>query len=601
MLTGTILLFSIALGEDPAFLRFIDQGNWEGCLQTAAACYEDSRGREVTLVAAFHVGDLSYYRELQTLLEGFDPVLFEGGEGSAGDWTLEPEGIFEGNLLEGLMKMSGRMFESLENLLTLDLGGRASQWDSIDYSRKNFLAADMDLKTFRRLSRERGEAFTWIRIALAFFPEYLGERLDRLTENPPWEFLRFTGALRNDRRKVLRFLYARELAAADVPFQRLLARRFDGKTVIIHDRDRIVLEALRRQLESGKARIGIFYGADHMPDLERRLADELGFRKKGERWFTVWKTSGEGDVAREVAAGRTELRSGDLRAVVATNAAYGPRHREGYSGISELSHRGSERPFFVPEYAGLNFEHIFSGDAASYGWNIFEPRRSPMALFRISGNRAELRQERTEHWPLRTRISYEVSGDDAIDFAIACVPLEDAWGKHGTIGLFFASYIDSPEDPAIHFIGRSRPGKGDPAPRWIRHLPPEHGKAACHRPAGSDWDPVLDPGFNIPLAGGLSDLEFLYPFYYGVSRGKVLILMFERNPRGGEVRFAQSPSGAGAGNPAWDFLFLKRGYRITEEFLFRGRAVHRDSRGTEDVIRAYEEWSGEAVKRPAQN
>ena len=75
-----------------------------------------------------------------------------------------------------------------------------------------------------------------------------------------------------------------------------------------------------------------------------------------------------------------EIRTERLRALVADNTAHGPHHRAGYSGIAELYHRGSERSFLVPAYAGLNFEHVFSGDAASFARSIFEPREAPMHL-----------------------------------------------------------------------------------------------------------------------------------------------------------------------------------------------------------------------------
>src|SRR5262249_22033783 len=143
--------------------------------------------------------------------------------------------------------------------------------------------------------------------------------------------------------------------------------------------------------------------------------------------------------------GQVELRSRDLRAVIADNAAYAPVHRAGLNGVSELQHRGGEN-LLVPAAAALNFEHVFSGDSSSYAWDIFEPRKEPMALRRLSPTRAQLMQERTEHWPLRTTLTYELAGPDEIDFSVDAVPLEDAWRKHGYVGLFFASYIAKPED-----------------------------------------------------------------------------------------------------------------------------------------------------------
>jgi hypothetical protein len=292
------------------------------------------------------------------------------------------------------------------------------------------------------------------------------------------------------------------------------------------------------------------------------------------------------------------LKSGVLRLVVADNEAYGKEHRAGYSGVSEL-YLGAEnaRNLFVPTYAGLNFEHIFSGDSQSYGWNIFEPRRSPMKLVRVSETRVELQQARTQNWPLRTRIEYELA-DGGIDFVFCGVPTEDIWKKHGYIGVFFASYINAPEDMSINFIGRSRSGNSDSRSRWIKHLPEKHGQAANHRPAGSDWDPAFDDGFNIDLVKGISDLEYVYPFYYGISGTNVFIIMFERPGKDGEIRFAQSPSGGGRGNPAWDFVFFQRRYAVGQEFCFHARAVYKKFEGQADVIKVYTAWSGEKVTLP---
>jgi hypothetical protein len=295
-------------------------------------------------------------------------------------------------------------------------------------------------------------------------------------------------------------------------------------------------------------------------------------------------------------SGPAELCSGQLGIVVADNGAYGTSHRAGYSGVSELRHGDSNRNVFVPAYAGLNFEHIFAGDASCYGWDKFEPRKAPMDLFVTGDRRVELRQERTTNWPLQTTIEYELSNDGAVDFVVRCTPRADRWGKHGYIGLFFASYIHAPEDLGINFLGRGR-SETDARPRWIHHVPPRHGEQACHRPAGSDWDPTFDEGFPITLASAASDYEYAYPFFYGVTHGKLLLFMFRRSNDRGELRIAQSPSGGGRGNPAWDFVWFQRDYAVDEEFRFAGRLVCKDFAGRKDVIRTYERWSGQTVQR----
>lgn len=75
-------------------------------------------------------------------------------------------------------------------------------------------------------------------------------------------------------------------------------------------------------------------------------------------------------------------------------------------------------------------------------------------------------------------------------------------------------------------------------------------------------------------------------------------MMFEKQGKGGELRLAHSPSGAGRGNPAWDFFYMQRDYAVNREFRVRARAVYGKFRGVEDVVRVYESWSGETVELP---
>jgi hypothetical protein len=48
------------------------------------------------------------------------------------------------------------------------------------------------------------------------------------------------------------------------------------------------IEVLEQRLKAGDRKLGIFYGGAHMPDLEKRLLTQLGFKRLGHRWLTAW-------------------------------------------------------------------------------------------------------------------------------------------------------------------------------------------------------------------------------------------------------------------------------------------------------------------------
>ncbi len=69
-----------------------------------------------------------------------------------------------------------------------------------------------------------------------------------------------------------------------------------GETVgrmLITDRNEAAAGVLRKQIDAGRRRIAIFYGAGHMPDLERRLVEEFGLVRQGVQWREAWDLAGE--------------------------------------------------------------------------------------------------------------------------------------------------------------------------------------------------------------------------------------------------------------------------------------------------------------------
>jgi hypothetical protein len=221
-----------------------------------------------------------------------------------------------------------------------------------------------------------------------------------------------------------------------------------------------------------------------------------------------------------------------------------------------------------------------------------------MEVIKHAANKVELRQSRTQNWPLQSSIIYEAK-NDGIDFTYIGIPLADGWKKHGYIGLFFASYIYEPEQRGIYFIGQA---KDNNKPQWIYNLPASHGVQADHRASDSKFHPTMDTaGFPATLAliKGVSDYKYAYPFYYGVRGENVLIMMFEK-PRDAEIDFAQSPDGASEKDPAWDFILYQKNYKVGKPFSFRARLVYKKFGGKEDVIKTYENWSGKKVIIPQE-
>ncbi len=62
----------------------------------------------------------------------------------------------------------------------------------------------------------------------------------------------------------------------------------DGSS-LISGRNQVAIKVMLDQIAKGRKKIGIFYGAGHMPDFEKRLLNDLNFKKISEEWLLAWK------------------------------------------------------------------------------------------------------------------------------------------------------------------------------------------------------------------------------------------------------------------------------------------------------------------------
>lgn len=250
------------------FLRWVETPDGGGELQTAVATYANEAGQKVHLVGAVHVGDRAYYRGLQRLFAGYDALLYEMVKPR--NAPAPKPGQRTGSLIGGMQIAMSEMLEL------------AYQLDEIDYTRANFVHADMDYATFVRRQNARGESFTTL-LLRAYLHEF--RRMSSGKTNPDLQLAKLLDALRGpDRASKLKLLLGEQFNDIEPLLQGIEGP--DG-SVIISERNDAALSVMREQLNNGKRNIGIFYGAAHLKGMDKSLR-KMGFRQTDLQWRTAW-------------------------------------------------------------------------------------------------------------------------------------------------------------------------------------------------------------------------------------------------------------------------------------------------------------------------
>jgi len=280
------------------------------------------------------------------------------------------------------------------------------------------------------------------------------------------------------------------------------------------------------------------------------------------------------------------FRAGNLTAIIGDNEGYG-KHQAGLNGIHQLTHRDEPTTIFLPTAGGLNLEHIFDGDKDLRGRNdqklFFEPRHAPMSFKKLSENEAELHQPATPTYKLESWTRFKLVAPHYIDFTFRCQATQHVF-HHKYIGLFWATYINAPEDKSMYFRGNQR---------WRQLCTPEHDNQSTVVNRDNKFDLTFSPAPGETLYKNFSPFKFDEPFFYGLFRKHLFLLMFDRS---NGIRFSHSPSGGGDNaelqttNPAWDFQFIIPAYEVMRDYGFRARAVYRERCSREEIVQEFTAW-----------
>ena len=160
------------------------------------------------------------------------------------------------------------------------------QLDVIDYTRPNFVHADLDKEAFEKLQAERGESIESLMLQqmLKAFnssqkendaqPQDLDQGVDQIIHL----------LTRPDMERQIKLVVARQISQLQEKGMGL-----DGmaNTVILGERNAAALRVLKSTVEQHKRNIAVFYGAAHMPGLSEEVK-KLGFEPVSCEWETAW-------------------------------------------------------------------------------------------------------------------------------------------------------------------------------------------------------------------------------------------------------------------------------------------------------------------------
>jgi hypothetical protein len=272
---GFVAADAAELGSDWVRLVHDDKGQIIG-MQTAIVRYVSPAAApgeqpvEVDLIGAVHIGDAAYYAQLNEQFAHYDALLYE---------LVAPQGVVV-ERGEGTSNSSpvGALQNGAKTLLGLD-----HQLEQIDYTKKNFVHADISPDEFLQAMKDRNESF--LEMYFRLLGQSLAQQSEMAAKGQSLDLELISALFAADRPRRLKIALAKQLSEMES-----LMVGFGGQngSVLISERNKRALDVLRKQSKAGKHHLAIFYGAGHLSDMDERLRKDFGMRPVGVKWLTAW-------------------------------------------------------------------------------------------------------------------------------------------------------------------------------------------------------------------------------------------------------------------------------------------------------------------------
>jgi hypothetical protein len=265
------------VGEEWVRVNYDSKGEPLG-MQTAIVRYtakpdgkNGARPATVDLIGAVHIGDVAYYRQLNDRFKQYDALLYE---------LVAPEGTV---VPRGRGTSSTHAVGAIQNMAK-DVLELDHQLELVDYTKPNFVHADMSPDEFQQAMKDRNEGF------LQMYFKLMGAAMAQQSKvaakgGGASDFDLIAALFATDRSRRLKIILAKQLADMES-----LMISFGGEdgNAIINDRNQKALKVLKSQMAAGKKRIGIFYGAGHLNDMDKHLREDFHMQPTSMTWLTAW-------------------------------------------------------------------------------------------------------------------------------------------------------------------------------------------------------------------------------------------------------------------------------------------------------------------------
>ena len=172
----------------------------------------------------------------------------------------------------------GAMQNLFKDVLELD-----HQLELVDYTKPNFVHADMSPDEFPKAMKDRNETF--LQMYFRLVGQAMAHQSEMAAKGESSDFELIAALFADDRPRRLKIVLAKQLSEMES-----LMVSFGGEegSVIITERNKKALEVLKKQIAKGKKKIGIFYGAGHLSDMDKRLRKDFSLQPESITWLTAW-------------------------------------------------------------------------------------------------------------------------------------------------------------------------------------------------------------------------------------------------------------------------------------------------------------------------